>query len=95
MLSDPICALATPPGRSALAVVRLSGSGAFGIARRILQLADDAPLPPFRRATRAAWHDATGPIDTGLVVFFRGPASYTGEDLVEFSGHGGVLAPAR
>ncbi|MEZ4585844.1 MAG: tRNA uridine-5-carboxymethylaminomethyl(34) synthesis GTPase MnmE [Gemmatimonadales bacterium] len=95
MLSDPICALATPPGRSALAVVRLSGNGAFGIARRILCMPDDAPLPPYRSATRATWYDATGPIDSGLVVFFRGPASYTGEDLVEFSGHGGVLAPAR
>jgi tRNA modification GTPase len=95
MLSDPICALATPPGRAALALVRLSGRGAFDLVRRVLALAPDAPLPSSRRPTLATFRDWAGrPIDRGLVTLFPGPASYTGEDLAEFSCHGGLLAPA-
>ena len=45
MLSDPIAALATPPGRSALAVVRLSGTGAFSLADRVIR-ASTGPTPP-------------------------------------------------
>ena len=93
MLSDPIVALATPPGRSALAVVRLSGAGAFEVARRVV--AGFQAEPP-RTARLATFRDGTGEaIDRGLYTAFPGPASYTGEDLVEFSCHGGLLAPAR
>lgn len=96
MLTDPICALATPPGRSALAVVRLAGRGAFEIARGVLGLGPDEPLPPPRRATLFTFHDRAGaPIDRGLVTVFPGPASYTGEDAVEFACHGGLLVPAQ
>ncbi|MEP6689408.1 MAG: tRNA uridine-5-carboxymethylaminomethyl(34) synthesis GTPase MnmE [Gemmatimonadales bacterium] len=93
MLSDPIAALATPPGRSAIAVVRLSGAGAFEIAARVAEgLRPDRP----RVATLATLRDAAGDvIDRGVVTIFPGPASYTGDDLVEFSCHGGLLAPAR
>lgn len=93
MLSDPIAALATPPGRSAIALVRLSGAGALGIAARVVDgFRSDRP----RVATLASFRDAAGDvIDRGLVTVFRGPHSYTGEDLVEFSCHGGLLAPAR
>jgi tRNA modification GTPase len=96
MLSDPICALATPPGRSALAVVRLSGRGAFDLARRVLGLGPGAGLPAPRQATLHTFHDRDGqPLDQGLVTCFPGPGSYTGEDLVEFSCHGGLLVPAQ
>lgn len=96
MLSDPICALATPPGRSALAVVRLSGRGVFDLARRVLQLEAEDALPPARRATLLTIRDVDGhAIDQGLMTLFPAPASYTGEDLVEFSCHGGLLAPAQ
>jgi tRNA modification GTPase len=92
MLSDPIAALATPPGRSALAVIRLSGTGAFEIAGRVI--AGFEPIP--RRATLARFLDANGvAIDQGLYTPFPGPASYTGEDLVELSCHGGLLIPNR
>ena len=92
MLSDPIAALATPPGRSAIALVRLSGDGALGIAARVVHgFRSDRP----RVATLASFRDAAGDlIDRGLVTVFPGPHSYTGEDLVEFSCHGGLLAPA-
>ena len=95
MLSDPICALATPPGRSALAVIRLSGRGAIDIARRILKWDPDHPIDP-RVAKLATIYEADGtPIDRGLVTFFLGPETYTGDDLVEFSSHGGLLVPAQ
>ena len=93
MLSDPIAALATPPGRSAIAVVRLSGAGALAVAARVVDgFRADRP----RVAILATFRDAAGdPIDRGLVTVFPGPGSYTGEDLVELSCHGGLLAPAR
>lgn len=93
MLSDPIAALATPPGRAALAVIRLSGTGAFPIAERVIQ--GFRSHPP-RRATLASFQDAEGhPIDHGVYTAFPRPHSYTGEDLVELSCHGGLLIPGR
>ncbi len=93
MLSDPIVALATPPGRSALAVVRLSGVGAFQVAERVI--AGFRREPP-RLATLATFRDADGePIDRGIYTVFPGPGSYTGDDLVELSCHGGLQVPAR
>jgi tRNA modification GTPase len=92
MFSDPIAALATPPGRSALAVVRLSGEGVFGIAARIVP--GFTPTPP-RTAHLAEFAGPDGTlIDRGLYTAFPGPHSYTGDDLVEFSCHGGAIAPA-
>ena len=82
--SDPICAVATPPGRGALAMVRLSGHGALAIAGRVTQ---KALLP--RKATCTGFHDSQGErIDQGIAIYFRAPASFTGEDLVEFHCHG-------
>lgn len=93
MLSDPIAALATPPGRAALALIRLSGKGAFEIAARVIS--NFSAVPP-RRATLAGFHDLEGEIiDRGLYTAFPGPHSYTGEDLVELSCHGGSLVPPR
>ena len=93
MLSDPIVALATPPGRSALALIRLSGKGAFDVAARALQ--PFRPDPP--RAVRRVRvvHPTTGEaVDDALVACFPAPRSYTGDDLVELSTHGGLLVPA-
>jgi tRNA modification GTPase len=93
MLSDPIAALATPPGRSAIAVVRVSGAGAFAVAAQVVAgFRTDCP----RTATLAVFRDAAGEtIDRGLYTVFPSPHSYTGDDLVELSCHGGLLAPAR
>jgi tRNA modification GTPase len=93
MLSDPIAALATPPGRAALALVRLSGNGAFEVAARVVR---GFRADPPRHATLSAFIDTEGqPIDRGLYTVFPGPASYTGEDMVELTCHGGELAPSR
>ena len=93
MLSDPIVALATPPGRAALAVIRLSGRGAFTVAARALHPFHPEPPRTVRRVHVV--HPATGvPLDDALAACFPGPRSYTGEDLVELSTHGGLLVPA-
>lgn len=83
--SDNIFALATAPGRAALAVVRLSGDGAAGILRAMIGV-----LPEPRMATLAKVRDpwSSAVIDHALVYWFPGPASFTGEDCVEFSIHG-------
>lgn len=94
MLTDPIAALATPPGRSAIALIRLSGSGAREIAQQVIHQPIDTL--PDRTATLLPFFSAAGAeIDRGLVTIFRAPNSYTGHDLVEFSCHGGLLAPAQ
>ena len=93
MLTDPIVALATPPGRSAIALIRLSGKGAFEVAARALHPFHPDPPRTVRRVHVV--HPATGaPVDEALAACFRGPRSYTGEDLVELSTHGGLLVPA-
>src|SRR5690554_1092886 len=90
--TDTIIALASAPGRAAVAVVRVSGPGA-GAALRSLTGGD---LPAARRAVRRRLRDpATGEaLDDALVLWFPAPASYTGEDVAEFQVHGGraVLA---
>ena len=94
MLSDPIVALATPPGRSAVAVIRLSGRGAFDVAGRCLR-----PFHPDRprAALRARLvHPGTGEqVDDVVAAPFPAPRSYTGEDVVEISTHGGLLVPGE
>ncbi|HXV91526.1 MAG TPA: tRNA uridine-5-carboxymethylaminomethyl(34) synthesis GTPase MnmE [Gemmatimonadales bacterium] len=93
MLHDPIVALATPPGRGALALIRLSGRGAYDVAARCLTPFHPDPARTVFRARLA--HPATGePIDDVLAVCFPAPRSYTGDDAVEISTHGGLAAPA-
>ncbi len=91
---DTIFALSTPPGRGGIAVLRLSGPQA-GAALRTLSGSD---LPAPRRATLTSFRDpeSGAEIDRGLAVWFPGPASFTGEDLVELHLHGGraVVAAA-
>ena len=92
MLADPIAALATPPGRSALAVIRLSGAGAFEVAARVVP--SFSPVP--RQARLAAFRAADGTlIDRGICIAYPAPHSYTGDDTVELTCHGGLVAPTR
>lgn len=90
---DTIAAIGTPPGPSALAVVRLSGPKAFSIVGRICPSLAADPEP---RSVFLAWamDPETGDaLDQVLVTLFPGPDSYSGEDLAEISGHGGWLSP--
>jgi tRNA modification GTPase len=82
---------ATAPGRGALAIIRLSGSRAHEIARRFVDPWPDEP----RVATLATVRDADGAaLDQSIVIRYDAPASFTGEDAVEFTTHGGVTVPA-
>ena len=91
---DTIVARSTPPGRGALAVLRLSGPATGKVLEKVAP-GLGAP-PPLRRPTlvRVVDPDDGSTLDRGLVTFFAGPASYTGEDLAELSVHGGVLVSA-
>jgi len=83
-MNPAIFALASAAGRSGVAVVRLSGAGAGPIAKTLA-----GPLPPPRQAVlRRLVHEGRE-IDHALLVWFRGPASFTGEDVAEFHIHGG------
>jgi tRNA modification GTPase len=94
---DTIVAIATPPGRGGIGVVRLSGPAAHAIARQLIT--DDRPLAPrharltlVRPSTRGVSETTALPggdaIDEAVVVYFPAPASYTAEDVVEVSVHG-------
>ena len=90
---DTIAAISTPLGAGAIAVVRVSGPGAIDVLGRVApELGSVEP----RNARLAAICDpGSGElIDRAVVVVHPGPRSYTGEDLVEISGHGGWLGPA-
>jgi tRNA modification GTPase len=88
--SDTIIALATPPGRGAITIVRLSGTGANEIAGRLVR-----PWPPARRvATLCTVYSPTGErLDQAVVTCYEGPRSFTGEDVVELACHGGRIVP--
>jgi tRNA modification GTPase len=89
---DTIVALATPPGRGALALLRLSGPRALDVLRAITGRVSFAP----RLATRARLvHPVTrAPLDDALVTWFPAPRSFTGVDVAELSVHGGVAVSA-
>ena len=85
--TDVIAAVATAQGRAGIGVVRVSGRNLRPLALRLL---GSVPVP--RRATRASFRGSKGEsIDDGLALFFSGPASYTGEDVLELHGHGGPV----
>jgi tRNA modification GTPase len=91
---DTIAAPATPPGRSALAVVRVSGPASLPLLRAIAPQLTEDPEP--RKAVLTLLRDASGEvIDRALATYFRAPASYTGEDCLELSVHGGPIVVRR
>ncbi|UCG88650.1 MAG: tRNA uridine-5-carboxymethylaminomethyl(34) synthesis GTPase MnmE [Gemmatimonadota bacterium] len=94
MLTDVIAALSTPPGRSAIALIRVSGTGAHDVAASVLPSFTVDP-PRSTRLSRVVDPRTGERLDEALYVVYRGPESYTGEDMVEVSTHGGVLVPAE
>ena len=85
--TDTIVAIATPPGRGGIGVIRLSGPSAWAIAAHL------AGKEPSERSVKYAYFkNAEGvTLDTGLTVGFKTPHSFTGEDVVEIQGHGGPV----
>jgi len=85
--TDVIAAVATPPGRGGIGIVRVSGKD---LRPLVIGLLGEVPAP--RTAVRASFCDGDGdPIDDGIALFFPAPASYTGEDVLELQGHGGPV----
>ena len=85
--TDTIAAIATAPGRGGVGVIRISGPLAVSVAEAVV-----GECPPPRHAAYRRFVDAHGEaIDSGLVLYFPGPASYTGEDVLELQGHGGPV----
>lgn len=85
--SDPIAAVATPAGRGGVAIVRISGRGIRDWGPPLLGRALAARVPMRARFLDRDAH----PIDDGLALFFEGPRSYTGDDVLELHGHGGPV----
>lgn len=88
---ETICAVATPPGRGGIGVIRVSGLAVTAIARAVL-----GTLPPPRHAAFRAFRGADGEaLDEGLGLYFPAPRSFTGEDVLELQGHGGPVVMDR
>jgi len=84
---DTIAAIATPPGNGGVGIIRISGTLVPEIAKRLT----NKELIP-RLAQYSSFTDADGSaIDSGISLYFPGPASYTGEDILELQGHGGSV----
>ena len=86
-LRDTIAALATPPGRGGIGIVRVSGPAVPAIAAAVL-----GKLPRPRQAQLAVFRDSRGEgADEGIALYFPAPSSYTGEAVLELQGHGGPV----
>jgi tRNA modification GTPase len=82
-----IAAIATPPGRGGVGIVRISGAGVPQIAQELL-----GDLPPPRKAALRSFRDDRGTaLDEGIALYFPAPASFTGEDVLELHAHGGPI----
>lgn len=94
LAGDTIAAIATAPGRGAIAVIRISGPAAARLLLTLCPELDGSPPPErFQRLLTIRHPDSGETLDRALACFFPGPRSYTGEDLVELSTHGGLLSP--
>lgn len=96
MQGETIAAIATPPGEGALAVIRISGEKALSVADAVFRGAKLPSAIEERRVVFGKIVDSAGSVlDEVLLTVFRNPRSYTGEDLVEISGHGGPVVASR
>ena len=89
-IEDTIAAIATPHGRGGIAVIRVSGSKALDVAK---ELTGTTPEP--RKAYFKQFKLNNDVIDEGVLLYFKAPNSYTGEEVIELQGHGGNVAPQR
>lgn len=88
-----IAALSTPAGKGGISVIRISGDAAFEAAAAMFRIKSGKKVADVE-ANRAYYGEIIKEnkvIDDGIAVFYKAPHSYTGEDTVEISGHGGVL----
>lgn len=87
-----IAAIATPLGRGGVGIIRLSGTKAYAIACALTKKTEFTP----RLASFCRFYGAKGEVlDEGLVLYFKGPNSFTGEDVIELQGHGGMILQSQ
>lgn len=84
---DTIAAQATAPGRGGVGIIRISGPNVPAVANKIL-----GKLPELRKAEYLPFYNLSGEVlDQGIALYFKGPNSFTGEDVLELQGHGGPI----
>ena len=88
---DTIAAIATPPGKGGVGIVRVSGPQAQEIGHRLLGKADLKPRYAHYGSFYEASDDGPRSLDQGIALYFPGPNSFTGEDVLELQGHGGPI----
>jgi len=89
--TDTICAAATPQGRSALAVVRLSGQGSWGVFNKLAIRSEEKIIPKNIRRFSLAHPASQETIDDVCCIYYEAPASFTGENMVEIFTHGNPI----
>ena len=89
---DNIVALATAPGKSAISVIRSSGPGCLDLYFGFIGT-KNPPIPNYTKLQTLYYNGQ--PVDQAMVSFFRGPKSFTGQDMIEFSCHGGLVVSQR
>jgi len=92
---DTICAISTPAGRGAIALVRISGNNAWKFAKKCLAWRSKKLSIVPKRSYFCKFYDGNAVLDTALVTYFKSPYSFTGEDLVEISCHGSLYIQKR
>src|SRR5262245_35390103 len=91
-LTDTICALSTPPGKSALAMIRMTGPDSIRIAGKIISEPEELFVAAGSESIYTSILTASGEIlDDVILTIFRAPKSFTGEDIVEITTHGSEL----
>lgn len=87
MSKETIAAQATAPGRGGVGIIRVSGPEVKNVAQAIL-----GKIPELRKAEYLTFKNLAGDaLDQGIALYFKGPNSFTGEDVIEFQGHGGPI----
>lgn len=96
-MNGTICAIATPAAVGGLSVVRISGERAFEVAEKVFKPVSGKPVSEMKGYTAAYGkiYDGTERLDDGVLLVFRAPRSYTGEDVCEISCHGGIYVTRR
>lgn len=98
VIDDTIVAIATPVGQGAISLIRVSGADAFKLLAKVFFSygKSEGSAPENRKAVLGQLRDAKGEqVDEVLLTVFKGPRSYTGEDVVEISCHGGILVTQK
>lgn len=97
MIGSTVCAIATPAAVGGISVVRISGENAFAVAEKVFKPVSGKAVAEMRGYTAAYGKICDGGerLDDGVLLAFRAPHSYTGEDVCEISCHGGIYVTRR